>query len=49
MKIDRIDHIVLTVASVDATIEFYSRVLAMKPITFDYRNPDCRCYCPFKG
>jgi catechol 2,3-dioxygenase-like lactoylglutathione lyase family enzyme len=34
MKIDRIDHIVLTVASVDATIEFYSRVLAMKPITF---------------
>lgn len=34
MKIDRIDHIVLTVASVDATIEFYSRVLGMVPITF---------------
>ena len=34
MKIDRIDHIVLTVVSVDVTIEFYSRVLGMEPITF---------------
>ena len=34
MKSDRIDHIVLTVASVDATIEFYSRVLGMEAITF---------------
>ena len=34
MKIDRIDHIVLTVASVGATIEFYSRVLGMEAITF---------------
>ena len=34
MKIDRIDHIVLTVESVDVTIEFYSRVLGMEPISF---------------
>ena len=34
MKIDRIDHIVLTVASVDVTIEFYTRVLGMEPVTF---------------
>ena len=34
MKIDRIDHIVLTVVSIDETIEFYARVLGMKPITF---------------
>ena len=34
MKIDRIDHIVLTIASVDVTIEFYTRVLGMEPITF---------------
>lgn len=34
MKIDRIDHIVLTVRSVDATCAFYSRVLGMDAITF---------------
>jgi catechol 2,3-dioxygenase-like lactoylglutathione lyase family enzyme len=34
MKIDRIDHIVLTVVSVEVTIEFYTRVLGMEPITF---------------
>ena len=34
MKIDSIDHIVLTVESVDITIEFYTRVLGMEPITF---------------
>jgi catechol 2,3-dioxygenase-like lactoylglutathione lyase family enzyme len=32
--IDRIDHIVLTAHDVDRTIEFYSRVLGMEPITF---------------
>lgn len=30
MIIDRIDHLVLTVASLDATCDFYSRVLGMK-------------------
>jgi catechol 2,3-dioxygenase-like lactoylglutathione lyase family enzyme len=30
MNIDRIDHIVLTVASIDITCDFYSRVLGMR-------------------
>ena len=34
MKIDRIDHIVLTVRDVDATCAFYSRVLGMIVTTF---------------
>lgn len=34
MKIDRIDHIVLTVRDVQVTCEFYSRVLGMEVVTF---------------
>jgi len=34
MKIDRIDHIVLTVRDIDATCTFYSRVLGMVVTTF---------------
>ena len=34
MRIDRIDHFVLTVADVDATCAFYERVLGMLVITF---------------
>lgn len=34
MRIDRIDHFVLTVASIDATCDFYSRVLGMEVETF---------------
>jgi len=34
IDIDRIDHIVLTVFDVDRTIDFYSRVLGMEPVTF---------------
>ncbi|MEL6231466.1 MAG: VOC family protein [Cyanobacteria bacterium J06627_3] len=34
MQINRIDHIVMTVNSVDVTCEFYSRVLGMDVITF---------------
>ena len=34
MKIDRIDHLVLTVRSIEATCEFYSRVLGMRVVTF---------------
>src|SRR5205809_6431770 len=34
MHIDRIDHIVLTVFDLDRTIDFYSRVLGMEPVTF---------------
>jgi catechol 2,3-dioxygenase-like lactoylglutathione lyase family enzyme len=35
MRIDRIDHLVLTCADVGATIDFYGRVLGMEPQTFD--------------
>ena len=34
MRIDRIDHLVLTVADVDQTVAFYVRVLGMEPVTF---------------
>ena len=34
MRIDHLDHIVLTVADISATIAFYSRVLGMQEITF---------------
>ncbi|NJO40167.1 MAG: VOC family protein [Cyanobacteria bacterium CRU_2_1] len=34
MKIDRIDHLVLTVQDIEATCEFYSTVLGMQIITF---------------
>ena len=34
MKIDRIDHLVLTVRDVDATSRFYARVLHMEPVIF---------------
>jgi len=34
MRIDRLDHLVLTVASIDATAEFYTRVLGMGVVTF---------------
>ena len=34
LTIDRLDHLVLTVTDVDATIAFYSKVLNMVPVTF---------------
>jgi catechol 2,3-dioxygenase-like lactoylglutathione lyase family enzyme len=34
MRIDAIDHIVLTVADVEATCAFYARVLGMQVVTF---------------
>jgi catechol 2,3-dioxygenase-like lactoylglutathione lyase family enzyme len=34
LTIDRLDHIVLTVADIDATIAFYARVLGMREVTF---------------
>jgi catechol 2,3-dioxygenase-like lactoylglutathione lyase family enzyme len=34
MKIDRLDHLVLTVKSIPATCDFYSRVLGMKVVSF---------------
>ena len=34
MKIDRLDHLVLTVKSIDETVQFYTRVLGMDVINF---------------
>lgn len=34
MKVERIDHVVLTVADVERTISFYERVLGMTGVTF---------------
>ena len=34
IAIDRLDHLVLTVHDVDRTLDFYSRVLGMSPVTF---------------
>ncbi|SHG83947.1 VOC family protein [Marivita hallyeonensis] len=34
MQIDRVDHFVLTVASIEATCDFYSRVLGMEVVKF---------------
>ena len=34
MQIDRLDHLVLTVADIDRTVEFYTRVLGMRAETF---------------
>ena len=34
LGVDRLDHLVLTVASIEASCEFYQRVLGMKPVSF---------------
>ena len=34
MRVNRFDHVVLTVASIDATVDFYTRVLGMAVETF---------------
>ena len=34
MQIERLDHLVLTVADIERTCEFYRSVLGMEPITF---------------
>ncbi|GFE65156.1 VOC family protein [Litoreibacter roseus] len=34
MQIDRIDHLVLTVASIDATCAFYTKVMGMSVVEF---------------
>ncbi len=38
MKVDGIDHFVLTVRSIEATCDFYSRVLGMEVEEFDGRH-----------
>ena len=34
MKIERLDHLVLTVADLGKTVDFYTRVLGMEAVTF---------------
>jgi catechol 2,3-dioxygenase-like lactoylglutathione lyase family enzyme len=34
MRIDRLDHLVLTVADIEATVRFYTTVLGMEEVTF---------------
>lgn len=34
MQIDHLDHLVLTVADLNATVDFYTRVLGMQAVTF---------------
>ena len=34
MKIDSLDHLVLTVKDIDASCRFYEKVLGMEPVTF---------------
>ncbi|MCE1242602.1 VOC family protein [Oryzomicrobium sp.] len=34
MQIDRLDHLVLTVRDIDATCDFYARVMGMEAVTF---------------
>jgi catechol 2,3-dioxygenase-like lactoylglutathione lyase family enzyme len=34
MRVSRLDHLVLTVASIDATVRFYTEVLGMTAVTF---------------
>lgn len=34
MKVDALDHIVLTVKDISATVDFYSRILGMEVVTF---------------
>jgi catechol 2,3-dioxygenase-like lactoylglutathione lyase family enzyme len=34
LTIDHVDHLVLTVADIDATVAFYTRVLGMTAVTF---------------
>jgi len=36
VRIDRLDHLVLTVADIDATVEFCTRVLGMKAAATRY-------------
>ncbi|MGA7313019.1 MAG: VOC family protein [Silvibacterium sp.] len=36
--LDQLDHLVLTVANIDAAVDFYTEVLGMDPITLDGRK-----------
>jgi len=37
VRVDRLDHLVLTVASIEATVTFYTQILGMDAVTFGDR------------
>lgn len=43
MQINRIDHLVLTVADIERTVEFYCRVLGMQRVEFGSGRVALRC------
>lgn len=43
MHIDALDHVVLTVRSIDTTCEFYSRVLGMQVVEFAHGRKALQC------
>ncbi|GAB3299871.1 VOC family protein [Parasphingorhabdus pacifica] len=43
ISIDRVDHLVLTVADVDRAAEFYERILGMKTVTFEGNRRAMSC------
>jgi catechol 2,3-dioxygenase-like lactoylglutathione lyase family enzyme len=43
MKITRLDHLVLTVKDIEATCEFYARVLGLKVVTFGDNRKALAC------
>lgn len=50
MKIDRLDHLVLTVRNIESSCAFYSRVLGMDVITFGAGHEfDPKAACPTPG
>jgi predicted enzyme related to lactoylglutathione lyase len=44
MKVDRLDHLVLTVRSVRSTCEFYAKVLGITAVTFGALGPMTSVY-----
>ncbi|MFL6429420.1 MAG: VOC family protein [Acidobacteriaceae bacterium] len=38
VKLDQLDHLVLTVADIERTIDFYTRILGMEKVTFGTRK-----------
>ncbi|SRR6266536_90979 len=38
IRIDRIDHLVLSVSDIEASCDFYSRVLGMEAVSFDHNR-----------
>lgn len=43
MKVDRLDHLVLTVKDIDATCRFYATVLGMEVVTFGGNRKALSC------